>query len=72
MSDQATTRDEIRSKRPGLALAAMKGGRLAAIRLHCIECVGGSFAEASRCETSDCFLWIHGPAGRRARKESGQ
>jgi hypothetical protein len=51
------TRDEIRNKYPSLAKKAASGRRLAAIRLFCIECMGGNAADARTCETSVCPLW---------------
>lgn len=55
---KASFRDEIRAKLPKLAERA-KNGPKAAIRLFCVECMGGSKGDAKRCETRDCFLWPH-------------
>jgi hypothetical protein len=49
-------RDEIREKLPKMAERASRS-RLAAVRLFCIECMGGSARQARACETTDCFLW---------------
>ena len=46
---------------------------IAAIRAFCIDCAGGSFAEARRCTAARCQLWpfrmgvnvFHAKAGRR-------
>lgn len=54
----ASFRDEVRSKYPALAERARTGPK-AAIRLFCIECMGGSRSEARTCQTRDCFLWPH-------------
>lgn len=51
-----TLRDEIRARFPGLAVRANQQ-RLAAIKLHCVECMGGSIRDARSCETRECFLW---------------
>lgn len=48
-------RDELREKRPEMAARAKKGRR-DAIRLHCLECQGGSSSGVSACEVEDCFL----------------
>lgn len=48
---------EIRAKRPALARRADAGSRLAAVKLFCIECSGGSGAVAASCTVSDCPLW---------------
>ena len=58
----ATFRDEIRAKYPVLASRAERGPK-AAIRLFCIECMGGSKADAKACATTGCFLWPHRGAG---------
>lgn len=50
----ATFRDEISTKYPALAARAAKGPK-AAIRMFCIECMGGSKA----CRVEACFLWPH-------------
>lgn len=28
-----------------------------AIRAHCVECCGGSYAEANKCTATGCTLW---------------
>ena len=64
---QQGVRTELRESFPGLAARAPHQPT-AAIRLFCFECMGGSVADAARCESRDCFLWPHGPAGRRERR----
>ena len=61
-------RDEIRTKFPNAAAAAATASRRQAIRLFCIECMGGSSKDARECETRDCFLWPYGPAARFERQ----
>ena len=58
----ATERDRLRVRYPGMA----DGGRAGAVRLFCLECMGGNRADAAHCKTSDCFLWPH--AFRRTRQ----
>lgn len=53
------TRDEIRTRYPNLAARSDAGSRLAGIRLHCIECMGGAAHDAIRCESTGCPLWRH-------------
>jgi hypothetical protein len=36
---------------------AKKGSRAAAIRLFCLECMGGSTSEVLRCTSPDCALY---------------
>ncbi|RPJ39801.1 MAG: hypothetical protein EHM35_01455 [Planctomycetaceae bacterium] len=54
----ATFRDEIRAKYPALAARAERGPK-AAIRMFCIECMGGQKADAKACRVEACFLWPH-------------
>ena len=61
-------RDKIRTKFPGWAKQA---GARPAIRLFCIECMGGSYRDATTCETTDCFLWPFGLAARAQRLAAG-
>jgi len=49
--------DELRAKYPGMARLADTGHRQKAIRLFCLECMGGSAAEVGRCESHACPLW---------------
>ena len=51
-------KDELKAKYPGLTARA-ETQRLAAIRLFCIECMGGSGRDAKACAQKDCFLWPH-------------
>lgn len=55
-------RDEIRKTMPKLAARAERGAK-PAIRLFCIECMGGNKRDAKHCQTRDCFLWPHRGAG---------
>lgn len=48
--------DEIRAKNPGLAARADAGAPLVAIRLNCLECMGGSSDEVKRCSAPRCAL----------------
>lgn len=59
-NDQKAFRDELRAKHRTRAKAASGRGKVAAIELFCLECVGGSSKEAKACTTKDCFLWKHG------------
>lgn len=47
---------EIRDKKPTLAKHADNGRASAAIRLFCVECMGGSTADVRRCTTTECPL----------------
>lgn len=48
--------DLLREKRPGLARRVDLGHPLAAIRMFCVHCVGGSSADVRRCTVTDCPL----------------
>jgi len=65
MSD--TIRDELARKLPR-SVERYTRSRPTAIRLFCIECMGGSAIDAGTCAERSCFLWPHGPAGRKERK----
>jgi len=56
--EQSDLRKEIKEKHGRLAQSAT---RSAAIKLFCIECMGGSRKDAANCETQDCFLWKFRP-----------
>lgn len=59
--------DELAVKYPKRSTAAREGrSRRSAIILQCIECVG-SYSEAKRCESRECWLWPYGPAGIAAK-----
>lgn len=47
--------DQIRRKRPKMAARA-DTSRAAAIRLHCLECMGDNAAEVRRCSRLACPL----------------
>jgi hypothetical protein len=47
---------EIREKRPALAKKADNGTPSAAIRLFCLECVGGSALDVRNCTAPECPL----------------
>jgi hypothetical protein len=62
-----TCREEI-AKRLPKAIERAKTSRLTAIRLFCIECMGGSSREAKACTQRDCFLWpVRGSSWRQSR-----
>lgn len=48
-------REQLRRQKPGLAQKATRQ-RGAAIRLFCLECMGGNAAEVRRCDSIRCFL----------------
>lgn len=58
---QQTLRDELDEKLLGMAKAAQTEPRKA-IRLFCLECMGGSRRDAETCETKECRLWPFGMA----------
>lgn len=35
-----------------------KGNLKAAVKLHCVQCMGWSFPDARDCEARECPLWI--------------
>lgn len=60
-----TVRDELAKRFPVLVENA-KTKRAAAVRLFCIECMGGSNMDAKACPERSCALWPH--AWRRGAK----
>lgn len=51
-------RDDLREKYIGLSRKAdHESSRSSAIRLFCLECMGGSLADVKDCQTQACFLW---------------
>jgi hypothetical protein len=62
--NQDKLRAELRNSLPRAAEAA-KRQRGAAIRLFCIECMGGSIRDAAACQEKDCFLWPHAYRAQR-------
>lgn len=55
---QLSVRDELREKYPGICQKADYGrSPTTAIRLNCIECMGGNRQLPATCENYDCFLW---------------
>lgn len=48
--------EELRKKYPGLAKKEKSGSRAAAIRLYCLECLGGSAKEVKECDDTLCPL----------------
>ena len=58
----------IRDKYPGLAKRADTGSRQAAMRLFCIECMGGIARDVSGCKSTACALWPYRMAGRRKER----
>ena len=54
-----------------IARTGHKPTRAVAVRLQCVECMGGERAEARRCATRTCLLWPFGLAAlaeKRAAK----
>jgi len=49
----------LRAKYPGLDRDAKQGSRRAAIRLFCLECMGGSSGDVAGCEERICPLWLY-------------
>ena len=64
-----TDRELLDIRFPGAARDA-KTQKAPAIRLHCIECMGGNLKDASTCATTECRLWPH--AYKRARRDALQ
>lgn len=62
-----TVREEMLVKYPSL-VARSKTSRPAAIKLMCIECMGGSYSDAKECTTKDCAIWPHSIAARALNK----
>lgn len=56
-------RDELRQRKPMMAERAQTS-RSAAIRLFCLECMGGNAASVRECTQKTCFLWPY-RMGRR-------
>lgn len=50
--------DALRTKYPGLDKKS-KGNPLAAIRLFCLECMGGARAEVDTCTSEQCSLYVY-------------
>lgn len=51
-----------------MAIRAMR-----AIRLHCKDCSGDSFAEVARCTVLDCYLWpLRFGTSQRVAAEAGK
>lgn len=50
--------DDLRQKYPKLARSALRGA-LPAIRLFCLECMGGSPSEVGACAAAECALHPH-------------
>jgi len=60
MSPKETTiLEEIRRQRPELARRADEGSALAAIRIHCLECVAGIGSEVVKCTSPKCSLFAY-------------
>lgn len=49
----------LRQQYPGLSKRADTGSRQAAIRLFCLECMGGNSAEVKKCCARECPLWSY-------------
>lgn len=52
-----TFKEELRSRYPKTHASAANGSRKAAIRLQCLECVGGLSQQVRDCTSKDCFLY---------------
>ena len=53
-----TAIEEIAAKNPVMAKKASEGSRAAAIRMKCLDCVGGNHpSEVSQCHVDTCPLW---------------
>ena len=63
--------EELRQKHPVMARQAANGSRRAAIRLFCLDCMGGSAAEVARCASKGCPLWPHRKGRGTARRPPG-
>jgi len=59
------TRDRLRVLTPSRAGSAERGSKAAAIKLFCMDCMGGSSKDALACESRDCWLWEHWLERRR-------
>jgi len=61
----ATFRQELAAKSPRVATSAQSGrSRAAALKLMCLECVGGTRAHISDCTDKGCPLWLYRPYQR--------
>jgi hypothetical protein len=60
---------ELREKNPGLSARARGGSRQAAIRLFCLECMGGYRPEIKRCTDRECALWSFRMGGKMEKLE---
>lgn len=58
---------ELRAKFPRLAKSADKSSRKAAIRLFCLECMGGSPSDVRACDSKDCPLHNYRMGGGKAK-----
>ena len=69
---QRSLLDDLRAKRPELAARADGGAPLAAIRLFCLHCLGGSPDEVKACSAPWCALYHYrlGRSPRPARQMS--
>lgn len=54
-----TLREEIEEKMPKTVDRANNGSKVAAIRLFCLECMGGRRQDAIHCTTTECWLHAH-------------
>ena len=51
-------KQEVATRYPHM-VAKAKSSRLVAVRLFCVECMGGSRSDAKACATTGCFLHPH-------------
>lgn len=64
-SPQAVDRGEMIGLDPAfLSLPTLRGlghpeSPMKAVRVHCVRCCGGSYAEANKCTATSCALWAY-------------
>lgn len=54
-------RDELRAKYPRAAESAARGSCRAAVKLQCLECVGGTRQDVRDCSDRGCPLYVVRP-----------
>lgn len=63
-----TFREWLRSRLPATTEAAAKGtSRKSAIKLHCLECVGGRLQDVRDCTDLGCALYPYRPGASHAQ-----
>ena len=63
-------RNELRAKLPKTFAARDKGSYRAAVRLQCLECVGGSRLDVRDCTDCDCPLYLIRPYKTEAEEQA--